>query len=98
MKRSTVLIWVATALLVVATAATAAPAPAAQPARADVQSPMNPAPVTLLDSGTCGPPAYSCRACSDMEDLLQLCSVQICGTYVIVSCDPCGPICRLPPS
>lgn len=104
MKRSIASIWLAAALLVLATAAAAASVPAAPATPAagagagGAQSAVNPAAFRLLDSGTCSPPIYSCRACSDEEDLRQLCSVTVCGTVTFVSCDPCKPICVLPPS
>lgn len=102
MKRSIASLWLAAALLVLATAAAAAPAPAAAPAASagagGEQSAVNPAAFRLLDSGTCSPPVYSCRACPDEEDLRQLCTVQTCGMVTFVTCDPCKPICVLPPS
>lgn len=69
----------------------AAPAQAlGQPAVA-TSTPATPADVT------CGLRKYSCQACPSTVLPVKLCYEQICGSFVIVHCDPCDTRCILPP-
>lgn len=47
---------------------------------------------------TCEPPVYSCQTCPSLSQPVKLCSKTVCGTYVILHCDPCAPTCSLPPA
>jgi hypothetical protein len=47
---------------------------------------------------TCNPPIYSCQSCPSSAAPLKLCYEKVCGTFVIVHCDPCAPTCILPPA
>jgi hypothetical protein len=46
----------------------------------------------------CDPPIYSCQTCPSLAAPAKLCSTRVCGTFVIVHCDPCAPTCILPPA
>lgn len=91
-------------LLLASTAVAAAPLPAAafpttlsgadSGSNPPAFTPALPAP-SSVDS--CGIPVYSCRPCPDASLPVKLCSETNCGTYVIVHCDACAQICRLPP-
>jgi hypothetical protein len=91
-----------TLLLLVAAAAAAAPAAptfaaflaAGQPAAA-ASTPLAPVPA---DDPSCGLPRYFCQVCSPAGTARRLCSEKICGTFVIVNCGDCQPVCHLPPS
>jgi hypothetical protein len=109
MKRSKAPFGIGVALLLAAssTVLAAAPlpaflaaAPGSSPALAAVlgqPAVAGSAPATPADDPTCGRRMYSCQSCSPTSPLQKLCYEQICGTYVIVHCDPCAINCSLPP-
>ncbi len=92
-------------LLLAATTAFAAPpsqpvflaslsaGPAAAPAPA-VSTPAT----SARAEDTCNPPIYSCQSCPSSATPVKLCYEKVCGTFVIVHCDPCAPTCILPPA
>jgi len=47
-----------------------------------------------VDPSTCGPKRFFCQSCP--QGGTRLCWEQICGTFVILNCNPCGQ-CVLPP-
>ena len=90
-------------LLLASTAVAAAPLPAAFLATLSGAD-AGPNPLALTPAlpaassvDSCGIPVYSCRPCPDASLPVKLCSETNCGTYVIVHCDACAQICRLPP-
>ena len=54
------------------------------------------APATPVDT-MCGLRKYSCQACPSTVLPVKLCYEQVCGSFVIVHCDPCDTHCSLPP-
>jgi hypothetical protein len=88
-------------------AATAFAAPPPQPAfLASLSAGPDAAPAPALSTpatsaraeDTCNPPIYSCQSCPSLAAPVKLCYEKVCGTFVIVHCDPCAPTCILPPA